>query len=84
MNKDLKEASNSARTNINASSKNSTTESFFKSWTFSKPMRVGSKRNSLPVHPSILDGSYGSSSSYGSLNDEETFTKRLTPPEIKY
>lgn len=42
------------------------------------PLNIGKRRSFLANHTLLIDGSYGSSSSYGSL-DEETFVRAGTP-----
>ena len=44
----------------------------------SNPLNIGKRRSILANHTLLVDGSYGSSSSYGSL-DEETFVRAGTP-----
>ena len=70
---------------INVAARDRSTDPFNKSsWskTLTKPLGIG-KKSSYFSSGSYLAESYGSSSSYGSLNDdEETFIKRLTPPDL--
>ncbi len=83
MNQALKDevaGTSSKNGDINAIPRDKSSDKLKSSWSISKPLRIGKK----PRFPdtSFFAESYASSSSYGSLNDEETFIKRLTPPEL--
>lgn len=69
---------------INASSrdKSRSVDPFKSSWS-SITNPLGIKRKHQFPSTAYLVESYGSSSSYGSL-DEETFIRRLTPPDLDY
>ncbi len=82
MNKDLKqEAAASGGGEINIAARDKSVDPFKgASWSITKPLGIR-KKYRFPDN-SLLVESFGSSGSYGSLNDEETFTKRLNPPDF--
>ncbi len=83
MNKDLKQeaAAASGGGEINIAARDKSIDPFKGvSWSITKPLGIR-KKSRFPDN-SLLVESFGSSSSYGSLNDEETFTKRLNPPDF--
>ncbi len=82
MNKDLKQETAASRDGeINVSVRDKSVDPFkVTSWSITKPLGIR-KKSRFPDN-SLLAESFGSSSSYGSLNDEETFIKRLNPPDF--
>ena len=82
MNKDLKEAANKEN-RINVVSKDQAESSVFSRTSSSNPLQIGRKgRGRYSDQTSLLPESFGSVSSYGSVDDEEVFN-RLTPEFVK-
>ena len=81
MNKDLKEVANKEK-QINVASGDQTESSVF-SHASANPLNISRKgRGRYGDQASLLPESFGSVSSYGSLDDEEMFN-RLTPEFVK-
>ena len=82
MNKDLKEAAN-RENRINIAAKDHAESSVFSRTSSSNPLHIAHKGHSrYGDQTSLIPESYGSMSSYGSVNDEEMFN-RLTPDFVK-
>ena len=83
MNKDLKEQAANKENRINVATKDQAESSVFSHTSSSNPLRIGRKGYSkFGDQTSLLPESFGSTSSYGSVNDEEMFN-RLTPEFVK-
>ena len=78
MNKDLKEAAKLEESQINVSSKDKKSIFFKFTRSSSNSLYIG-RRNHYADQTSLIAESCGSSSSYGSLNGEDTFGGRRTP-----
>ena len=82
MNKDLKEAA-SREKRINVAAKDQTDSSVFSHTSSSNPLHIARKGHGrYGDQTSLIPESYGSVSSYGSVDDEEMFN-RLTPEFVK-
>ena len=75
MNKDLKEAANREK-RINVASNDQPDSSIFSHNSSSNPLNIGWKgRGRRSDQTSLIPESYGSVSSYGSVDDEEVFNR---------
>ena len=82
MNKDLKEAAN-RENRINVAAKDQADSSVFSHTSSSNPLHIAHKGHSrYGDQTSLIPESYGSLSSYGSVDDEEMFN-RLTPDFVQ-